>query len=284
MTNNGSGGQSNVISGSGPFVLNPGSPFTYTVDYQATATDQDTFLVPITGTGGLEHLGTGSLFLYGNNTYSGGTLLGTTAGVNFNNANSFGTGPITWGVSGTILATVASDGAGNTGATAPITIANQVNTISGSQIFVGTAAAPVTFSGPWHLPSSGTTIFDPTPAAANVTFTGVISGSAAFENQGAGSIYLWGNNTYSGGTVLDTTSGLNFNNNNSFGTGAITWGESGTVLATPATDGSGNATGASGPITIPNAVKCDITASATHADICRSCRRTCDLQRSLDNS
>ena len=38
----------------------------------------------------------GSLFLYGNNTFSGGVDLDTSAALNFNNANSFGTGPIRW--------------------------------------------------------------------------------------------------------------------------------------------------------------------------------------------
>ena len=63
LTNNGSGGESNVISGTGSIVLNPGTPATATVEYTATGADQTTITVPITGTGSLQHgAGTGGMW------------------------------------------------------------------------------------------------------------------------------------------------------------------------------------------------------------------------------
>ena len=60
----------------------------------------------------------GSLFLYGNNTYAGGTVLNTGSGLNFNTGNSFGTGPITY--SSTLTTGVLA----NPASTAPVTINN----------------------------------------------------------------------------------------------------------------------------------------------------------------
>ena len=57
----------------------------------------------------------GSLYLLGNNTYTGGTLLNAGSGVNFNNDDSFGTGRITWGVAQQVLAERRRDRAGHAG-------------------------------------------------------------------------------------------------------------------------------------------------------------------------
>ena len=109
----------------------------------------------------------GSLFLLGNNTYTGGTLLNDGAGVNFNNNNSFGTGRITWGVAQQVLA--------DDVATAPVTLPNTVTTFAAGQlIYVGPAAAPVTFSGAWTL-ASGTstlTIGNTSHATSQMTISG----------------------------------------------------------------------------------------------------------------
>ncbi|HVT28061.1 MAG TPA: autotransporter-associated beta strand repeat-containing protein [Lacipirellulaceae bacterium] len=155
----------------------------------------------LSGTGGLENELSGSLFLYGSNDYGGGTQIGTVAGLNFNNDNSFGTGPISWrGLNSTtagtsVLATPA--------ATSPITIANDVNTTATTQIFVGVPAAPVTFSGSWTLPATGTTTFQNQPAGTMVTISGPISGDAAFKKAGAGTLVLSSSsNSYTGATTV----------------------------------------------------------------------------------
>jgi autotransporter-associated beta strand protein len=211
-------GQTNTISGTGALNAFAGT----TVINNLTASNQTTITVPITGSGRVENTGNGSLYLYGNNTYSGGTLLGTSAGLNFNNNNSFGTGPITWGVASTVLATPANDGAGNTGATGPITITNPVTTISGSQIFVGLVAAPVTFSGNWTLPGSGTTTFQNQALSGTptVTISGNISGGAGFTKAGTGTTVLTGSNTYTGITTISAGT-LSVNTIADSGTSAI---------------------------------------------------------------
>jgi autotransporter-associated beta strand protein len=72
----------------------------------------------------------------------------------------------------------------------------------------------------------------------------------------AGSLSLYGNNTFSGGVNLNTTGTLNFNNANSFGTNSIRWGFTGGTattftLAAPII---------SSPLTIANAM---VTKAAT---------------------
>jgi autotransporter-associated beta strand protein len=193
---------------------------------------QTTILAPIAGTAILEPEGGGSLFLFGTNTYTGGTLLGGTGGVNFNNNSSFGTGRITWSASTTILATPATDGNGHTGATGPITIANPVTTISGTQIFVAIAAAPTTFTGPWTLPSSGTTTFQSQPSGTTVTISGAIGGAAAFTKTGTGTLILNGANSYTGATtVTNSTLALGASGSiNSSSTLTLAPGANGTVF------------------------------------------------------
>src|SRR5262249_34835397 len=60
--------------------------------------------------------------------------------------------------------------------------------------------------------------------------------------------------SYQGGTLLSTGGGLNFNNNNSFGTGAITWGVASQVLANP---------DATSPLTIANAMNTRAASALT---------------------
>ncbi|HEX4413204.1 MAG TPA: GH25 family lysozyme [Lacipirellulaceae bacterium] len=151
------------------------------------------------GNGRLVWQGSGSLYLLGNNTYTGGTLLNSGAGLNFSNNNSFGTGRITWGVTQVVLADDA--------ATSAVTLANPVTTIAGGQlIYVGPAAAPVTFSGAWTL-ISGTntlTVGNTSHASSKMTISGKIGGSGgALVKNGVGTLVITGANTYTGGTTLN---------------------------------------------------------------------------------
>lgn len=158
----------------------------------------------LAGTGRLVWQGSGSgaggsLYLLGNNTYSGGTLLNAGSGVNFNNDHSFGTGRITWGVTQMVLA--------DDGATAPVTLANPVTTLAAANlIYVGPAAAPTTFTGAWTLVSgtSTLTVGNTSHATTQMTISGKIGGSGgALIKAGIGTLVLSGANTYTGGTTLN---------------------------------------------------------------------------------
>src|SRR4029079_6209240 len=86
--------------------------------------------------------GPASVDLYCNNTDQGGTVLNTSGGLNFNNNNSFGTGPISWNVASQVIADL--------DASYPITLANAMVTRAASTlIYVGPATAPVEFTGGW---------------------------------------------------------------------------------------------------------------------------------------
>ncbi len=149
------------------------------------------------GTGGLENEGSGSLSLYGNNTYSGGTTLGTAAVLNFNNNNSFGTGAITWGSN---ISTMTSQG------TAPITLSNAVFTTAGvTNIFFGGATAPTTFKGAWTVASGGTSTLY-VGSASPLTISGPIGGAtnSIFNKAGLGTLILSGSNSLRGGLTLSS--------------------------------------------------------------------------------
>ena len=174
-----------------------------------TTNGASTFInAQLAGTGGVQTQGGGSTYLYGNNSYSGGTQLNTGAGLNFNNNNSFGTGSIQWGTAQT---TTTSTVLATPDATGPITIANSVLANRGTQIFAGVAAAPVTFSGSWTLPSVGTTAtFQNVTASGHtgpskVTISGAIGGAGNLTLNGTGQTILKGANTYTGTTTVGGT-------------------------------------------------------------------------------
>jgi hypothetical protein len=149
-----------------------------------------------------------------------------------------------WATSSALTATpaafaegVAAAFAAGTGATGSYTVtANANHNIAG--IFNGGVGGDSTSSG---LIINGAGVLSIasglqgfyTGTGGTTTILAQLSGTGGVETEGSGSLFLYVSNSYSGGTTLDTTAGLNFNNNSSFGTGAITWGESGTVLATP---------------------------------------------------
>jgi outer membrane autotransporter protein len=141
------------------------------------------------GTGGgtgasLVKLGSGTLTLSGNNTYTGGT---TVAGglIKFSAANNFGSG------------TVILNGGGLQWAT-------------GTTTDISSKLAPL---------GAGGGIFDTN--GSNVTLGSVLSGAGALTKAGNGILTLGAANTYSGGT---TVSGglIAFSSANNFGSGAIT--------------------------------------------------------------
>jgi autotransporter-associated beta strand protein len=191
-----------VLSGSGSLSLNSGLQGFWT----GASTYNTIIRVPITGLGGVQNQSSGSLYLAGNNTYSGGTSIGSSGGLNFNNNSAFGTGTVTNTVSTSVLATPAADSTGAAFATAPITIANPWQTFGGgnsTEIFVGLVAAPVTFTGPWTLTSAAGTTTTLDVRTTTWTISGPISGAANLTKINTATLLLSGANTYSGKTSIN---------------------------------------------------------------------------------
>jgi hypothetical protein len=181
-------GDLNIVSGDQGFIANG----TVTIN------------APVTGIGGLAPEGPGRLYLYGQNTYSGGTAFGyyNTPLTYFNNSSSFGTGPIKFGVAGTALfqGMLATGGA-------KVTLPNVFqNLVSGSGInFAADANTPLELTGNWTLGANNINIRSSGGATAPVAIQGALSGTAnvTFSANNAGNlITLSGANTYSGTTTL----------------------------------------------------------------------------------
>ena len=190
------------------------------------------------GTGRIVWQGTGSLYLLGNNTFSGGVLFNAGSGINFNNDNSFGTGTLTWGVASQVLAAPT--------ATVPMNIANPMVTRSASTLIMATFAQPVTFSGPWTL-NTGTSTLD-VRAGTVATISGSIGGTATSVltkggTTGTGTLKIAGANTYGGGTNVSIGTLELSAPSATLGTGNVTETGAGTLLAIDSgvTDAIGNA-------------------------------------------
>jgi autotransporter-associated beta strand protein len=136
----------------------------------------------------------GTLSLYGNNTFAGGVNLNTSANLNFNNANSFGTGHIRWGTATTFTLSAPA-------LSSALTITNPMDTKAASTLTMTEFAKPVTWSGAWTL-ASGTSTLD-IRNNANTTISGVISGATgALTKISTGTLTLTGANTYGGATTI----------------------------------------------------------------------------------
>lgn len=166
----------------------------------------------LAGTGGIQTEGTGSLYLFGTNTYSGGTYLNTGAGLNFNNSSAFGTGIISNMNTAPVLATPLTDGGGNsTGATNALTIANVVeiyNIPTGANnttyTIVGNGSAPITWTGAWHLNGPNTNTLTLDTRSGVLEISGVISGAMNLtKTTTSGTLILSGANTYTGKTSIN---------------------------------------------------------------------------------
>jgi outer membrane autotransporter protein len=124
----------------------------------------------ISGTGPFVKSGAGDLFLTGNNTYSGGTLV--TGGVlRFNTDADINK----WGTNTAI--TLNGGSIGNTTSTPPATTINRNIVVEGAGGGIDVALHPMTWAGK-------------------------ISGTGKFVKSGDGELELTGTNTYSGGTLI----------------------------------------------------------------------------------
>jgi autotransporter-associated beta strand protein len=243
-----SGGGTVTVASSGGAVLNlfstsGGQGFfvggSSTQNLIVTATIGGDAVTPLVWQGQLSGTA-GSLFLYGNNTFSGGVDLNTSAGLNFNNNNSFGTGPIRWGFTG---GTATSFTVSAPAASSAITIANAMATKSADTLVMADFAKPVTWSGAWTL-ATGTSTLD-VRSNASTTISGIISGTngtSALTKISPGTLTLSGANTYQGGTTISGGTLELSNASAKLGTGNVTVTGIGTSLAidSGATDAIGN--------------------------------------------
>ena len=222
------------------------------------------------GTGSLVKQGAGTMTLSGTNTYGGGTTinggvlaisadanLGTGGGLAFANgaalqttgsfatsrATTLGTGGGTFDVlSGTLSHGGEIGGGGGltkSGAgTMILTATNSYGggtTISAGTLQIGNNGTTGSITG--NVLNNGTLVFNRSDTLASVVFDGAISGNGAVKQVGTGFLTLTGNNTYRGGTTIDTGT-LTVANDGNLGdaTGALTFFNAGILDTTTSFD------------------------------------------------
>ena len=143
----------------------------------------------ISGAGGLNKLGSGTMVLAGASTYSGATTL-SAGTLNLDNANAIGTGTLSINGTGTInntsgaAITLATNNAQNWNSNFTFAGTNDLNLGTGAVIM--NASRTVTIS------------------AGNLTVGGAIAGTSfGLTKNGSGALILSGNNTYTGATTIN---------------------------------------------------------------------------------
>ena len=170
----------------------------------------------VTGVGGLAPEGSGSIYLLGNNNYSGGTTWGYsgTTLVYFNNNNAFGTGPIKNTFSSASVAPLLSTG-GTVSTPLTITLNNPfqiVNAATGLGAgfnFANGAYTPVVLNGDFSLAANNALIKNNGNSTAPLTLNGNLNGSGVVTLAGnnGGKIIVNGANPNLTGTVAIGASG-----------------------------------------------------------------------------
>ena len=162
---------------------------------------------PISGAGAVAPQDSSNLYLYGNNTYSGGTAFGYFGAplTFFNNNNSFGSGAIR------LLGTAANFQALLSTGGSTITLANGfVNSTTGTGLnFASAANTPVVSTGGWSLGANTLNLRNNGDSTAPLTISAVISGAGNLNvsANNLGTIKLTGANTYTGTTTVSLGSG-----------------------------------------------------------------------------
>jgi hypothetical protein len=141
---------------------------------------------PIVGNGGVAPELTGSLSLFGNNTYTGGTALGDSGNTLtfFNSSSSFGTGGITLNRTNNFSTLLSTGGSA-------ITLANNFSTVvanTGATTdlnFASAANTPVISSGSWTLGTVNLGLRNNGDSTAPLTLSGAISGTGTITFSGA---------------------------------------------------------------------------------------------------
>src|ERR1035441_8718068 len=175
------------------------------------------------GTGGYEGQ-SGTVLLYGINTFSGGSLLNGNL-TYFNNNNSFCSGTITPVF---VAATPPGYSAVLSSGGALITLPNNfvISTLNAGINFASGASTPVTCTGNWDLQNT-LYLRNNGNNTAPLTLSGILSGVGGLtvSANNSGTILLSGANNYNGGTslILGTTGvTLQLGNASALGSGATT--------------------------------------------------------------
>jgi fibronectin-binding autotransporter adhesin len=194
------GGGTVTLNGPGVLSIDPtGGPQGFLVSTSAQSLKINAVLG---GTGGVAPESSGTLDLFGSNTYSGGTLFGVSGSplISFNNNNSFGTGTNTLsGVAGNFAALLSTGGS-------TITLPNNwTSTVSGNGVnFASAANTPVISTGNWNMGANNLLLRNNGNNTAPLTISGVISGTTnlTLSANNSGTITFKGANTYTGTTTV----------------------------------------------------------------------------------
>ncbi len=199
----GAGNLTNTSGGTTAQTITIGSDNTSPAAYSGAISDGTN-----TGSVSITKIGTGSLTLSGNNTYSGTTTL-SAGTLNINSPTAIGSGPFTISAGATTIDNTSG---------APITLSNNnVQNWNANFAFTGTnnlnlGTGAVSMSAARQITVNG----------GILTVGGVISGAFNLNKLGVGALTLSGANTFTGGATLSLGT-LNINNAQALGTVAGTF-------------------------------------------------------------
>jgi autotransporter-associated beta strand protein len=195
---------------------------------QLNTTGSTNLFNALSGSGALIKTGTGTVFLTGNNTHSGGTDIQQGA-IRVSDLAALGTGPVSvqlgaaldLAISGAATYNGAISGAGilRKSDVGDLTLISNTLTggldIAGGRVLVGTAAAlgggPVTTAADTQLVFTN---------ATTEVMSNLISGAGGLTMDGTGSVIIQNANSYTGGTIINSGR-IGLNNGQGLGTGNV---------------------------------------------------------------
>jgi outer membrane autotransporter protein len=218
----------------------------------------------MTGSGGFNKAGTGSLTLAGSNTYTGGTTI-SAGTLQLGNGGAAGSivgdvannGSLVFNRSDTLLFPGAISGTGsvNQAGSGTTVLTGNSSYSGGTSISAGTlqlGSGGTTGSIAGDVTNNGTLVFN---RSDDVTFPGTISGTGSVTQAGSGMTVLNADNPYTGGTIV--AAGILAVGDASHATAALSGGGNTTVASGATLGGYGGVTGAvtnSGTIAVANAL------------------------------